>query len=116
MAREVAEFRSLYPEVSPSAIPPSVWDEFSRGVPLAASYARMERERERSASLARLTDARNRAEASPPAGRAVRPGYYTPDEVRAMSQEAVHAHYGAILDSMRHWGKEPSSRNPYSPA
>lgn len=104
IAGEIAEFRTLYPDVSPASLPESVWDSFSAGVPLAASYALAERYRVRAEELARGVNERNRAEASPATLRAPRGGMYTPEEVRAMSGEEVRTHYAAILDSMKHWG------------
>ena len=105
IAGEIAEFRTLYPDVSPDSLSASVWDAFSRGVPLAASFALEERYRTRAAELAKTTDERNRESASPSAGSTVPTGFYSPDEVRAMSSPEVRTHYAAILDSMKHWNR-----------
>ena len=105
IAGEIAEFRTLYPDVSPNSLSTSVWDAFSRGVPLAASFALEERYRTRAAELVKATDERNRESASPSAGRSVPTGFYSPEEVRAMSSLEVRTHYAAILDSMKHWDR-----------
>ncbi len=105
IAGEIAEFRTLYPDVSPDSLSASVWDAFSRGVPLAASFALEERYRARAAELAKATNERNRENASPSAGSTVPTGFYSPDEVRAMSSPEVRTHYAAILDSMKHWDR-----------
>ena len=105
IAGEIAEFRTLYPDVSPDSLSASVWDAFSRGVPLAASFALEERYRTRAAELVKATDERNRESASPSAGRSVPTGFYSPEEVRAMSSLEVRTHYAAILDSMKHWDR-----------
>ena len=99
---ECAEFIRLYPGVSLSEIPASVWEMARGGVPLAAAYAYGEvirRQKE-----AEIADADRRArEASSGSLSGGGEEFYSPDEVRRMSPEEVRANYKKITESMKKW-------------
>ncbi len=99
---ECADFRSLYPDVSPDDIPDSVWEMTEQGIPLSAAFALRQRKEACKASLA---DRVNRENASRATERADSPqtAYFTRDEVSKMSRADIRRHYGNILLSMSKW-------------
>ncbi len=100
---ECAEFASLYPEVSISSLPDSVWQSMRAGVPLSAAYALEER---RAAVKARRAGVINRENSQMSAGALSRDGYndyFSPDEVKAMTPSEVRANYTKIINSMPKW-------------
>lgn len=100
---ELEEFGRLFPSVSVKNLPDEVLSSLGKGIPLAAAYALYEKKSE----MARLSaEAINRANAKKSAGRAgtdTAGEYFSPDEVRAMSQKQVRANYTRIRESMKHW-------------
>lgn len=103
MNAEYAEFSSLFPDVTLAAVPQSVWNEVGRGVPLAAAYALESR---RAAIQRQNADAVNRKNSDASLGALesrADSGFYSPDEVRAMSRGEVRANYSKIIESMKHW-------------
>ncbi|MBE6634101.1 MAG: hypothetical protein E7620_07160 [Ruminococcaceae bacterium] len=99
---ELEEFRALYPNISPDQIPDEVWESARKGVPISAAYALSCRKKERTAELAR---AANRENATRSTGALEEPhsGYFTPEEVRAMSASEVRKNYSRIMLSMQKW-------------
>ncbi len=100
--REYADFSALYPDTPLSEIPDSVWQNVEQGVPLAAAYALAERRRQ---VLRMKAEESNRENLLRSSGKhAPTPTYYfSPDEVRSMSQSEVRANFSAILESMKTW-------------
>lgn len=100
--REYSEFTALYPDTHLSELSDSVWKSVGEGVPLAAAYALEERRQELLRNAAELSNRENRQRSA--GGHKPTPGgYFTPEEVRNMSQNEVRVHYSAILDSMKTW-------------
>ena len=103
MAAELGEFQALFPEVSVSALPESIWEQVRSGIPLAASYALYEKKcilhREHAAKI----NMQNAKKASGAAGKDTPAEYFSPDEVRAMSQSEVRKNYQKIMESMKKW-------------
>lgn len=99
---ECAEFIRLYPGVSLSEIPASVWEMARGGVPLAAAYAYGEVIRRQKEAEIAEADRRAR-EASSGSLSGGGEEFYSPDEVRRMSPEEVRANYKKITDSMKKW-------------
>ena len=99
---EVGEFIRLFPNVSLSEIPKSVWEMARGGVPLAAAYAYSEAIRRRKEDEIAEADRRGRAES---AGALMGNGadFYSPDEVRRMSPGEVKANFKKINESMKKW-------------
>ena len=97
--QELDEFCTLFPSVSPTDIPPEVRQQTESGVPLAAAYALYEKREAR-----RRENGKKNAEHS---WHGMKDGaggeYYTPAEVRSMSQKEVHKNYKKIMESMKHW-------------
>ena len=97
------ELRELFPDADPDDLPDSVAEQYEKGVPLAAAYAlykhvqSIERRRaeEQSRKNAKLIPGELEGN--------TQNGYFTAEEVRAMSHGQVRMHFQSILDSMRHW-------------
>ena len=102
-AREYAEFRALYPDADTEALPEDVLKSVEAGLPLAAAYALYEkRMQKRSADIAAHNES-TRQVSFGSVGKSPESDYFTPDEVRAMSQGEVRANYSKILQSMKSW-------------
>ena len=99
---EYAEFCDLYPNQSPEEIPDEVWDSVRQGVPLSAAFALSQRRRHRILEKAKLLNEENKRRSSGSV-EGTTCGYFSPDEVRAMSQSEVRANYQKILLSMQKW-------------
>lgn len=99
---EREEFHALYPDRSLSTLPDSVWEQVRAGVPLAAAFALEERRRARESEIAAASNLRNR-ERSAGSLEGTDVGFFSPSEVRAMSQSEIRANYKQILNSMKKW-------------
>ncbi len=96
------EFRALYPEVTPDALPDGVRADILRGVPPAAAYALSERRRAlREAEADRASREAALRSAGSLGGVAVT--YFTPAEVKAMTPSEVRKNFSVILSSMKKW-------------
>lgn len=102
MGVECEEFRVLYPDVSLSTLTDGVWEDVHRGVPIAAAYALAERKRLLSEKAAQESNLQNAARSSGPLS-SPPSDYYSPAEVRAMSQTEVRANYQKIMKSIQQW-------------
>lgn len=102
VGRDYEEFRTLYPEVSISDLPDSVWRDVKCGIPIAAAYALAEQRERR---LARQAEEVNLANASRSSGalHATEPDFFSLAEVRAMSRDEVRRNYQKIMQSMKKW-------------
>ena len=97
--QELDEFCTLFPSVSPSDLPPEVRQQTESGVPLAAAYALYEKR-----EALRRENGKKNAEHSWHSMKDSGTGeYYSPSEVRSMSQKEVHKNYKKIIESMKHW-------------
>ncbi len=99
---DLAEFQDLYPEISLSSLPDSVWEDVRRGIPLTAAFALSERRRIRTEEKADAVNRANRA-ASVGAVGGEASGFFSAREVRAMSPAEVRANYNQIMLSMPKW-------------
>ena len=100
---ECAEFSSLYPGVSITSLPDSVWQSVKKGVPLSAAYALEVRRAEMKAQKARAINRENRERSSGAIGIDNRNDFFSPTQVRAMSAAEVRANYTKIIESMSKW-------------
>lgn len=101
-AKEGEEFYALYPQQELRHLPDAVWKDVESGIPLAAAYALYERRRfctEQKALEYNYTNMQR----STGAHEATEPDYFSPKEVRAMSQSEVRANYEKIMRSMQKW-------------
>ena len=103
IAAQIGEFSALFPEVPVETVPDEVWDSVKSGSSLAAAYAVYARKAYMSEQRASNVNKRNARNSPGVAGKGTASEYYTPDEVRAMSQKEVRANYSKILESMKKW-------------
>ena len=99
---ECDEFRTLYPNVSLKTLPDCVWEDVKKGIPLSAAYALAEKRKAYTNELATENNQKNRIRSSG-ALAGTENEYFSPQEVRAMSQDEVHANYRKIMRSMQSW-------------
>ena len=97
--RELDEFCTLFPNVSPADLPTEVRQQIDSGVPLAAAYALYEKRE----ALRRENGKKNAEHSWHGMKDSVGGEYYSPSEVRSMSQKEVHKNYKKIIESMKHW-------------
>lgn len=102
LGEECQEFQTLYPDTPISSLPDNVWSDVKQGIPLAAAYALAERRRAYTESLAAATNQKN-GQRSSGAMKSTESDYFSPNEVRAMSQAEVRANYQKIMRSMQKW-------------
>ncbi len=103
MAAEIGEFQALFPEANVSCLPESIWEQVRHGIPLAASYALYEKKCMMQKERAAAVNLRNAQKTPGAAGVGTPSEYFSPDDVRAMSQSEVRSNYQKILDSMKTW-------------
>ena len=99
---DYAEFRSLYPDLSLSSLPDSVWEDVSRGVPLTAAVALSERRRELTQKQAEEANRKNGSRDCGAIGSSIS-GFLSAHEVRAMTPAEVRENYKKIMLSMPKW-------------
>ena len=104
--RDLHEFNTLYPEKSVKDIPADVWRSVEEGVPLSAAYALYERKNHMDRFRAEQINMQNAARSAGVAGKDTASEYFSPDEVRAMSQKQVHDNYKKIVESMKRWNRQ----------
>ena len=102
-AREYSEFRELYPDTDIESLPSEVIESVDAGIPLAAAYALYEKRLKKHNSDVAAHNKSTRADSFGSVGKAAESDYFTPDEVRAMTQGEVRANYSKILKSMKSW-------------
>ena len=103
IASEIAELHSLFPEANASQLPDEVKASIASGIPLAAAYALYEKRREAERARADGINRKNASLSYGAAGKNTPKEYFSPDEVRAMSQSEVRANYARIIESMKKW-------------
>jgi predicted RNase H-like nuclease (RuvC/YqgF family) len=103
LSSELIEFSDLYPEVSLSSIPDSVWESSRSGIPLSAAYALAEKKAAVIMRKARTVNDQNKSLSSGAVGGSKKEDFFSPDEVRAMSAGEVKANYEKIISSMSKW-------------
>ena len=103
ISAELGELAQLFPEVTPNAIPEEVWADVRNGTSLAAAYALYERRVFIKDQRTNAINAKNARLSSGKAGSSAIKEFFSPDEVRAMSQSEVRANYSKIIESMKKW-------------
>ncbi len=101
--RQLKELYELFPNCDAGALPESVWQSAREGNSLAASYALYVCRAKKRENEIKNVNRKNASLSAGYAGDAARGEYFTPDEVRAMSQSEVRANYNKIIASMKKW-------------
>ncbi len=97
--QELDEFCTLFPGISIVGLPPEVQEEMARGVPPAAAYALFEKRESARKNAEKRSAERSWHGMKEHGGEE----YFSPAEVRAMTQKEVHKNYKKIMESMKHW-------------
>lgn len=102
VAAQLEELGEVFPEADVKTLPDAVWESVRSGNSLAAAYALYERRMRNAAERSHTVNAKNNYSS---AGKitGASPEFFTPDEVRAMSQEQVRENYSKIIRSMKKW-------------
>ena len=100
---EYAEFFSLFPPVSLSALPDDVWQSVKKGVPLAAAYALEERRAAVQAEKAQKVNQINREKSSGALNPTGNSDNFSLAEVRDMTPDEVRANFDKIMESVTQW-------------
>ncbi len=103
IAAQLGDFYSLFPDTAVDALPEEVWDDVRKGNSLAASYAVYQRKMQLRAERIQKINQKNATLSAGKAGTDTEKEFYTPDEVRSMSQGQVRANYSKIINSMKKW-------------
>lgn len=99
---QLTEFSEVFPGTDIGTLPEDVWESVRAGNSLAASYALYtQRLICREQKHRSVNDRNSMASSGRVTGNA--PEYFTPSEVRAMSQSEVHANFAKIKESMKKW-------------
>lgn len=101
--KEYNEFRELFPEVDPSELAPQVLESVENGVPLCAAYALYEKRMAAKNAAAMAHNKATKRDGFGSVGRGSEGDFYSPDEVRSMTQSEVKQNYQKILRSMKNW-------------
>ena len=103
IAAEIGDFYKLFPNADISALPDSVLESVKQGNSLAAAYALYHRRSQLKEEQVRAANQRNASLSAGRVGSGAAAEYFTPDEVRAMSQGEVKRNYKKIIESMKKW-------------
>lgn len=100
---ELLDFTEVFPEQDVRAIPDEVWQDVRKGNSLAAAFALFERKKANVQARAAEVNQINAYRSSGRAGSDAANEFFSPDDVRAMSQSEVRANYSRIIESMKKW-------------
>ena len=100
---EIGDFCALFPDVPVESLPDEVWESVKNGAPLAASFALYERKTAAEAKRIAQINSKNASRAAGIAGTDAAGEYFSPEDVKRMSQAEVHANYSKIKESMKKW-------------
>ena len=103
IAAQINDFYQLFPNTDIQNVPEEVWEGVKQGNSLVAAYAIYHRKIQLKKEKADAINARNASLSAGYAGKNTSTEYFTPDEVRAMSQSEVKANYSKIIESMKKW-------------
>lgn len=100
---ELLDFTEVFPEQDIRTIPDEVWQDVRKGNSLAAAFALFERKKANVQARATEVNQTNAYRSSGRAGSDTANEFFSPDDVRAMSQSEVRANYSKIIESMKKW-------------
>ena len=103
MLGQLSDFTELFPTVDIGTIPESVWNTVKAGTSLAAAYALYEKRVAVENMRIEKINSLNSLKSAGAAGKNTASEFFTPDDVRKMSQAEVHANFSKIKKSMEKW-------------
>ncbi len=103
---DIKRLKETFPDIKQEDIPNEVWESVKKGESLSGAYALyFVKQLKAKADIERINEL-NRKKAPP---KIKHDGgdetYFSPEEVRSMSEAQVRKHYNAILASMDNWKK-----------
>ncbi|MGM9631591.1 MAG: hypothetical protein ACI3XL_00660 [Eubacteriales bacterium] len=103
MRNELSEFSEYFPQVELSEIPDEIWEKVKKGDSLSSAYALHLRKKELAEQRADDFNKKNRRMSTGSLQNGEGEKYFSPSEVRRMTQKQVRQNYDEIVESMRHW-------------
>lgn len=103
MRNELSEFSEYFPQVELSEISDEIWEKVKKGDSLSSAYALYLRKKELSEQRADDFNKKNRRMSTGSLQNGGEEKYFSPSEVRRMTQKQVRQNYDEIVESMRHW-------------
>ena len=92
ISEQLSEFSQIFPDKDVREIPNEVWDDVKRGNSISAAFALFERKRINTENRAKEINDLNAYRSSGRVG-STASEYFSPEQVRAMSQSEVRANY-----------------------
>ena len=103
--KQIGDFCEAFPSVELNSVPQDVWESVKSGNSLAAAYALYTHRIQQKQARINEQNQKNAYLSAGYVGKTAANEYFTPDEVKKMSQGEVKANYSKILDSMKKWYK-----------
>ena len=100
---EFKKLIELFPEFSADDIPDEVFEKCEDGKGLAAEYALWYLTEEKKKGEQKKKEEENMKSAPPNVKEASEPTFFTPEQVRSMTEAEIRKNYKAIMNSMEKW-------------
>lgn len=100
---QLEEFGEIFPNTDIKTLPDSVWESVRSGNSLAAAYALYTKRTEAREAQIRAVNEQNARQSAGKLSGGASAEYFTPADVKAMSQSEVRANYSKIIESMKRW-------------
>ena len=101
--KQIGEFCEAFPSTELKSVPEDVWESVRSGNSLAAAYALYTHRIQQKEARINEQNQKNAYRSAGYVGKSAANEYFTPDEVKKMSQSEVKANYSKILESMKKW-------------
>ena len=103
---DVERLRKIFPSLKADDIPDEVWERVEKGESLSGAYALWFLEGMKEKAKIDLVNRENSRKAPPRIKHdGADDGYFSPEEVRKMTQAQVRKNYDAIIRSMDRWNR-----------
>lgn len=100
---EFKKLIELFPEFNAEDIPDEVFEKCEDGKGLAAEYALWYLTEEKKKGEQKKKEEENLKSAPPNVKESSEPTYFTPEQVRSMSEKEIRKNYKTIMNSMEKW-------------
>ena len=103
LEKELKILFELFPDINIDDIPDEIFELSDNGKGLAAQYALFCLKEEKKKAEQKEKEEENLKAAAPDVKNAPEEAYFTPEDVRGMSEEEIRKNYKAIMKSMEKW-------------
>ncbi|MBQ5746909.1 MAG: hypothetical protein IIV81_03110 [Clostridia bacterium] len=103
LEEEIKKLLEIFPDFDTETIPDEVFDKCEDGRGLAAEYALWYLTEEKRKGEQQKKEEENDKSAPPNVKDSSEPLYFTPEQVRAMSESEIRKNYKTIMNSMEKW-------------